>query len=97
VSQRTVLLAWLAFGLAACSSKLSLDACQKDADCASEYNVVVSANQTVSSVCPRGRPNETNPACDSAMATLDAAEASLFPRLKSEDALSFSANLMATR
>jgi hypothetical protein len=82
--------------LSACSDKLSMEQCEKDADCLQAYNMVVSANQTVGNVCPRD-PNKTNPACESAMATLNTAEAAIFPRLKDADALSLSASLMATR
>jgi hypothetical protein len=58
VSRTSVLLALLA--LTACSNRLSLEECQKDADCASANNIVISANQTASNICPR-RSAETNP------------------------------------
>jgi hypothetical protein len=93
---RIIFGAALAAIFAACSNQLSMSECQQDAECARAYTMVVSANQTVSNVCPRN-PNETNPACDSAMATLNTAEAAIFPRLKSDDAQLFSVSLMASR
>jgi hypothetical protein len=90
-------IALIAFVLTACGgNKLSVDECQKDADCSNAYNLVVSANQTVSNSCPRNS-NETNPACESAMATLNSAESMIFPRLKHDDAVQLSASLQATR
>jgi hypothetical protein len=71
--------------LSACGNKLSTSDCQKDAQCARAYNMAVSANRTVAIVCPPN-PRETNAACESAMATLDTAEAEIFPRLKGDDA-----------
>jgi len=82
--------------LSACTDKLSMDDCQKDTQCARSYTMVVSANETVSNACPRNS-NETNPGCDSAMTTLNQAEADIFPRLKDGDAQVLSASLMATR
>jgi hypothetical protein len=82
--------------ISACSNQISMSDCQRDADCERAYNMVVSANQTVSNACPRN-PKETTPACDSAMATLNSAEAGIFPRLKSDDALLLSESLMASR
>ena len=93
---RVIALPVLAMALTACSNGLSLSDCQKDTECATAFNMTLSANQTVSSVCPRNA-RETSPACANAMATLDVAEGSLFPRLKHSDALTLSSTLMATR
>ena len=82
--------------LVACSNKLSMADCQKDAECSGAYTLVVSANQTVANVCPRD-PKQTNPGCENAMATLNTAEAGIFPRLKDEDAQLLGASLLAGR
>jgi hypothetical protein len=81
--------------LSACGNKLSTSDCQKDAQCTRAYNMAVSANRTVSNVCPRN-PRETS-ACESAMATLDTAEAEIFPRLKDDDARLLSQTLQVNR
>ena len=81
--------------LSACSNKLSMSDCEKDADCARAYEMVVSANQTVANVCPKNS-SETSPACESAMSTLNTAEVAIFPRLQEDDA-KLKCSLMLTR
>jgi hypothetical protein len=84
--------------LSACSDggKLSMDECQKDADCLRAYELVVSANQAVASACPKD-VDKTKPACDSAMSTLNTAEEAIAPRLTPEAGASLTYALMGSR
>jgi hypothetical protein len=86
---------WIA-GSPACSNKLSMSDCQKDAECENAYAIVLAASHTAATACP-SNPKETNPTCESAMATLDQAETTFFPRLKDEDVVVVATSLMATR
>ena len=78
------------------NAKLTLDECMKDVDCKSASDEAVQANRTVHLTCP-ANPNETSPACESAMGTLDTAEQRACEKLTKDDCFSFTQSLMAVR
>lgn len=82
--------------LAGCSSQLSWNDCMRDVDCKNATDQVMQANNVVHLTCP-ANPQKTTPACEAAMAALNAAEAAAFTKLKHEDAVDFSDNLLSTR
>lgn len=78
------------------NAKLTWDECMKSVDCKSATDAAVQANRTVHLTCP-ANPNETTPACESAMATMDTTEQRACERLTKSDCWNFAQSLMATR
>lgn len=78
------------------NAKLTWDECMKSTDCKSATEEAEQANRTVHLACP-ANSNETNPLCDSAMATMDTAEQRACERLAKDDCWNFAQSLIATR